>query len=449
MQASLPVVGPSPVAQKWQHIIDPLAHSPTHSFFSDASDISASKDDNLTSPPVKLTNASKLTFWHRFGFEDTFDGGVLEVSTDGGATYVDVTAAGGVFEKGGYTGTASAYGSNRPAWTGVSGPPMTDVVVNLGALNGKTARLRWRTKTDSNAGSIGWHVDDVTFTGLASDTCTTPNRAPEANDDNASTATDTPVTIDVLANDSDADGDPMTISAVGAPSHGSASASGGSITYTPASGFAGTDTFTYTVSDSFGGSDTATVTVVVNGGPTANDDSATTNEDQTATIAVLSNDSDPNGDSLSVASVSAPSHGSAAANGDGTVSYTPAANYNGSDSFSYTISDGRGGSATANVSVTVSAVNDAPTLAGDSATTSRNTAVVINVLGNDSDADGDSLTVTSVAPGMARSAVTVNADGTIRYKPRPGYTGADSFTYTVSDGHGGVSTATVNVTVTP
>ncbi|HEX2122028.1 MAG TPA: Ig-like domain-containing protein, partial [Thermoanaerobaculia bacterium] len=342
-----------------------------------------------------------------------------------------------------------AYGSTRPAWTGVSLTAMTDVVVHLGALNGRTARLRWRTKTDSNAGNVGWFVDDVTFSGLSAGTCDAPNRAPEAGDDSASTATDTPVTIDVLANDSDADGDPMTISAVGAPSNGSASASGGSITYTPAAGFAGTDTFTYTVSDSFGGSDSATVTVVVNGGPAAADDSATTNEDQTATIAVLANDSDPNGDTLTVTSVTAPAHGSASANGDGTVAYTPAANYNGSDSFSYTVSDGRGGSATANVSVTVSAVNDAPTLAGDSATTRKNTAVTINVLGNDSDADGDTLRVTSVAPGMARSAVTVNADGTIRYKPRPGFTGADSFTYTVSDGNGGVSTATVNVTITP
>ena len=448
MQASLPVVGPSPIAQKWQLITDPLAHSPTHSFFSDTSDLSAAKEDWLISPPQKLTNASKLSFWHRFGFEATYDGGVLEVSTNNGGTWTDVTAAGCTFETGGYNATASAYGTNRPAWNGDQ-PTMTQVVVNLGALGGKTALVRWRTKTDGNSGSTGWFVDDVTFSGLTSTGCQAPNNAPNANDDSASTNTNTAVTVNVLANDTDADGDPISVTANGSASHGSVSRTSSSVTYTPASGFAGTDSFTYTISDSFGATDTATVTVVVNGAPVAANDVASTNEDQAVTINVTANDSDPNGDTLTVVSVTAPAHGTASANGDGSVGYSPAANYNGSDSFSYTVSDGRGGTSTANVSVTIAAVNDAPVPVGDSASTRRNTAVNINVLGNDSDPDGDVLSIVSVGGSMPKSAVTINPDGTIRYKPRPGYTGSDTFTYTVSDGNGGVSTTTVSVTITP
>ncbi|HJQ41107.1 MAG TPA: Ig-like domain-containing protein [Thermoanaerobaculia bacterium] len=441
-QAALPVVGPSPVAQKWQVLIDPLAHSPSHSYFSDTSDLSGSKDDNLISPPMKLTNASKLRFWHRFGFEETYDGGVLEVSTNNGATWNDVTAAGGTFESGGYTGTASAYGTTRPAWTGVS-PQMTEVVVNLGALGGSTALVRWRTRTDSNSGSTGWFVDDVTFTGLTSTNCQVSNRAPDAVDDSAATTRNRAVAIAVLANDSDPDGDAISISAVGSPAHGTAAANGNSITYTPAANFSGTDTFSYTINDGLGGSDTAAVSVTVYPPPTANDDTATTNEDQTVTIDVTANDSP----SVHTTSVSAPAHGTASANGDNSVSYTPAANYNGSDSFTYTISDDRGETATATVTVTVQAVNDAPVARADSAATSKNKAVIISVLANDNDADGDALRIVSVGGNMQKSAVTINSDGTLRYKPKPGYTGSDSFTYTISDEHGGVSTATVSVTI--
>ena len=129
-------------------------------------------------------------------------------------------------------------------------------------------------------------------------------------------------------------------------------------------------------------------------------DAATTAEDTPVSIAVLANDTDLDGDTLTVTSVGTPAHGSAVANADGTITYTPAANYTGADSFSYTIGDGQGGSATATVSVTVTAANDAPVAVNDAATTAEDTAVTIAVLANDTDVDGDTLTVTSVGtPG--------------------------------------------------
>lgn len=431
----------------WQHTIDPLASSSDHSFYSDASDASANKDDRLIAPPVLVTSLTKLSFWHRYRTEETFDGGVLEVSTDGGSTWQDVTAVGGVFEKGGYVGPASALGG-RDAWHGESPsfPLMNEVVVDLGALAGETIQARWRLRTDTNLGDLGWWIDDIRFRDIGITDCgPAANRAPDAVDDSATTMSGSPVSIDVLANDSDPDGDPIFVSSVTRPANGMTSTDGGTVTYTPASGFSGTDIFYYTISDGYGGSDLARVTVNVNGAPSAEDDAVSTSEDQSITIDVLANDSDPDGDALSVVSAGGASYGTVAVVGD-QVSYSPNADYNGSDEFTYTISDARGGSATATVSVTVAPVNDAPMASDDSASCEKNRSVVVDVLANDIDVDGDVLEVWGV--GRAdHGSVTINPDGSVRYRAKKGFTGTDSFLYSVTDGHDGFSHATVTVTV--
>ncbi|MGC8960166.1 MAG: Ig-like domain-containing protein, partial [Chloroflexia bacterium] len=177
---------------------------------------------------------------------------------------------------------------------------------------------------------------------------------PEAGDDAATTPEDTPALIDVLANDDDANGDPLSIAAVGLPAHGTAVVSGTMVLYTPIPDFYGSDTFSYTVSDGFL-TDMATVAVTVtpvNDAPVAGNDAATTSEDTPIAIDVLANDSDVEDDPLSIAAVGLPAHGTAVVSGT-MVLYTPIPDFYGSDTFSYTVSDGHGGTAGALVSVVV------------------------------------------------------------------------------------------------
>jgi PKD repeat protein len=183
-----------------------------------------------------------------------------------------------------------------------------------------------------------------------------------------------------------------------------------------------------------------------NEAPTANNDSDSTNEDTAVDVAVLFNDSDPDGDALDVTTVGNPSNGSTSINGNDTIRYVPDANYHGADSFTYSVSDGNGGSDSATVSMTVNAVNDFPSAVDDTGiTTARDTAVDIYVLNNDSDVDGDGLNISAAGNGAIGN-VTDNG-GYLTYQPNPGVTGADSFGYSISDGNGGSDSASVFVTV--
>jgi hypothetical protein len=234
---------------------------------------------------------------------------------------------------------------------------MTQVTVNAGALAGSDRLFRFRLVTDPLAGGSlpgqGWWIDDVEITGIPLP-C---NRPPVANDDTASTTEQEPVTIAVLANDTDPDGDTLTVTGVTQPADGSAVVNGdGTITYTPDPGFVGTDDFTYSISDGTSTS-TARVTVTVgprpNADPVANDDTASTKKNKAVKIDVLANDTDPDGDALVVGAVTQPAHGTVVVNADSTITYRPDNGYSGSDSFTYTASDGRGGRDTATVSITV------------------------------------------------------------------------------------------------
>ena len=221
------------------------------------------------------------------------------------------------------------------------------------------------------------------------------------------------------------------------------------MTYTPNAGFNGSDSFTYEISDGNGGTDTATVNVSVdseNDAPTAGDDTAVTDEDQSVTVNVLENDDDEDGDTLTISAVGAAANGTVTDNGDGTLTYTPNADFAGTDSFSYTIADGNGGSATATVNVSIDPVNDAPEAADDVAQVVEDGSVSINVLENDADVDGDTLSIVSVG-AAGNGTVFDNGDGTLTYTPNAGFSGSDSFTYEVSDGNGGTDTATVSLSV--
>jgi Calx-beta domain/Bacterial Ig domain len=187
-----------------------------------------------------------------------------------------------------------------------------------------------------------------------------PNQPPTAAADTASTATNTAVTIPVLANDGDPEGHTLSVISVTQPAGGTAAITSGgtAVLFTPTTGQCGTTAFTYVVSDGHGGTATGTVTVTVgcpaNAPPIANNDSATTPFNTAVTIPVLANDSDPNNNPLTVIGVGSAARGtpSIAQNG-GEIIYTPTSGLCGPDSFSYTITDGNGGNATATVSVTV------------------------------------------------------------------------------------------------
>jgi hypothetical protein len=268
------------------------------------------------------------------------------------------------------------------------------------------------------------------------------------NDDAADTDAGNSVVIDVLGNDASSRGFNVSSLAVAqAPAHGSAVMQNGAITYLPAQGFRGTDSFTYTVRDNdnqvLG---PATVHVVVNQ-PTANDDFTDTDAGNPVIINVLENDTDPDGndklDPATVLVVSGPAHGMAVVNpATGAITYTPVDGFSGTDSFRYTVRDVA--SAVSNPAL-VSVVVNRPTANDDFTDVDAGNPVVINVLDNDTDPDGnDKLNpaTVSVASGPAHGSASVNpATGAITYTPQDGFSGTDSFTYTVQDVAGATSNA--------
>ncbi|TLM80502.1 MAG: tandem-95 repeat protein, partial [Actinobacteria bacterium] len=283
------------------------------------------------------------------------------------------------------------------------------------------------------------------------------NDAPVASDDTTTTPEDTPIAIDpafLLANDTDAEGDTLTVDSFTQPTTGTISLVAGKLVFTPPANYNGTVTFTYTVSDGHGGFDTATVTVTVtavNDAPVAVANAYTLNEDTTLTVAapgVLGNDTDPDGDPLTASLVSTVSHGTLTLNANGGFTYRPAVDYFGGDSFTYRAYDGTAYSNIVTVTLTVAPVNDAPRAVDDTASVSELSSVTIDparLLLNDSDVDGDPLTFVSYTQPAHGTLVMVG--GRLVYTPAVGFNGTDSFTYTISDGRGGTASATVVIAV--
>lgn len=273
------------------------------------------------------------------------------------------------------------------------------------------------------------------------------NSAPMAVNDTLSLPEDSSATVNVLANDIDGDGDPLTTSIVTPPVHGvvEATATVGVYRYTPAADYNGPDSFVYSVTDG-NASSTATVQITVtpvNDAPVALSPQVTTAEDTPVTIPVATDI-----DSAVInADCGVVTGGTVTDLGDGSIVFTPDPDANGLVTFSCTITDAQGATsvATASVQVGVTPVNDAPVAADDSAEVDENGSVVIDVVANDDDVDGDTLTV-SGASGATKGSLSVSG-GTVTYTPDVDTIGADSFTYTVTDGNGGSDTATVLVTI--
>jgi len=361
--------------------------------------------------------------------------------------------------------------------TPVNQPVTIDVIANDTAPDGGVVRITGVTQPTQGTAVI--NNDQVIYTPVrdfvGTDTLTytvsdgnnqvrsgtitirvigSANATPVAQDDSATTVANQPVTINVIGNDTDPDGDNLTIRSVTQPTNGSVSISNNQLVYTPNQDFVGTDTLTYTITDGNNHVQTASVIVTINAAvvavantsPVAQDDSVMTTTNQPVTINVISNDSDADGDTLSIQTVTQPTNGSVSINNDQQLVYTPNQDFVGTDSLNYTIDDGHNNQRTAQVTIIVnetstSANNTAPTAEDDEQPASGN-SITIDVLRNDSDADGDTLSITAV--GSPNHGSTNIVYGYVVYTPETQYTGDDRFSYTITDGQN-TSTATVRI----
>jgi Ca2+-binding RTX toxin-like protein len=280
------------------------------------------------------------------------------------------------------------------------------------------------------------------------------NRAPVAVDDAVSAAHGANVTGNVLTNDSDSDGDSLAVvpqNLVTANGGQVVLATDGNFFYQAADGFRGSDSFGYSVSDGNGGQYSANVNIAdifTNRAPVAVDDVVSAAHGATVSGNVLTNDSDPDGDTLAVIpqNLATANGGQVALAIDGNFSYQAADGFRGSDSFGYSVSDGNGGQTSANVNIADIFTNRAPIAQNDVFDAAHGAMVTGNVLTNDGDPNGD--TLTAIAQNLTTAnggQVALAIDGNFSYQAADGFRGNDSFGYSMSDGNGGQSSATVNI----
>jgi concanavalin A-like lectin/glucanase superfamily protein/Big-like domain-containing protein/K319-like protein len=268
------------------------------------------------------------------------------------------------------------------------------------------------------------------------------NSPPVANDQSLTLNEDTPQAITLTA--SDLNGDPLTFTLVTSPANGTLSGTAPNLTYTPTLNYNGPDSFTFKANDGKVDSNIATVSITVtavNDPPVANAQAVTTDEDSAVSVTLTGSDAD--GDVLILSIVNNPSHGTLSGTLPNLI-YTPAPNYNGSDSFTFKANDGKVDSNVATVSITVTAVNDLPVANAQSVTTNEDTAKAIAL--SATDVDGDALTY-SVVTGPVHGTLSGTAPN-LTYTPALNYNGSDSFTFKANDGKVDSNIATVSITVT-
>ena len=338
---------------------------------------------------------------------------------------------------------------------------------SITSINETTAEVPYTPDADFNGSdSFTFMVNDGTVDSTEaaiSITIDAVNDPPEVSDDSATTDEDTPVDIDVLANDNDIDGnlDPATVTVTNDPADGATSVNTttGVITYTPTPDFNGDDAFTYEVCDdgaptpSECASATVSITIdAVNDAPVADAGTTTTDEDSPVTITLTGSDVD--GDALTFAIATGPADGSLSTitpinDTSADVIYTPDGDFNGNDSFTFTVNDGTVDSGAATVEITVDPVNDPPEADAGTATTDEDVPVTITLTG--SDIDNDALTfevATAPSSGSLGGIMPINdTTAEVTYTPNADFNGNDSFTFTVNDGTIDSDEATVEITV--
>ncbi|APD87550.1 hypothetical protein BM527_16445 [Alteromonas sp. Mex14] len=267
------------------------------------------------------------------------------------------------------------------------------------------------------------------------------NANPVANEDTVSVTTGDAGILNVLGNDTDEDGDMLTVVSANAYL-GTVTLENNVIVYEPPVDFSGSDTVLYSISDGNGGIDSTLVTVLanVNNVPVAENDTAETDSDTAITINVLLNDSDADGDELTITSAQVDIGMVEII--DNQLLFTPQPERLGVSTISYRVEDGKGSVDEATVLVTVSAkVNQAPVAQNDSISTEENTAVTVNVLANDSDPDGDALTIVSAT--TSSGTVSIQGDSLV-YTPASNFVGSAIIDYVITDG---INEASATLTV--
>ncbi|WP_264538185.1 Ig-like domain-containing protein [Flavobacterium sp. N1736] len=406
-----------------------------------------------------------------------------------GVTVNDVLPSGYTF----VSATPSTGTWSAPNWTVGSLANAASATLSITATvkaSGSYVNTAVVSGNDSDTNTLN-NTDTVTVTPV--------NHTPEANDDDT---TSFPLnedgvdgSVNVLTNDTDADGKPTgPLNGVGqftvdlnpavsgiqttytdAKGVWSLDTTTGVVTFNPANNFNGTASITYTLCDPTGLCDNADITFLVNAVndiPTAVDDVYTMNEDATVTLNPLALDSDIDGDTLSITSIGGTTltgttqtisvtNGTVNISAAGVITFTPSANFNSATAVSilYEISDGHGGTATANELITVNAVNDIPTAVNDVYTMNEDATVTLTPLALDSDLDGDTLSITSIGGttltgttqtiSVTNGTVNISAAGVITFTPSANFNSATavSIPYEISDGHGGTATANQLITV--
>jgi VCBS repeat-containing protein len=421
--------------------------------------------DAVNDPPVNTVPAAQS-----FDEDSTFvfsvaNGNAISTSdVDVGANplQVTLTVTNGILSLSGTGGLAFSVGNGIADQTMTFTGTLTDV---NNALNG----LSYFPFTDySGAASLTISTDDQGATGsggaqtdtdVVNITVNPINDQPNAIDDNATTNEDTPTNISVLANDIDVDGDPLTVAILTGPASGSVVLNpDNTFTYTPSANFNGTDSFMYVANDGTVNSINATVNITVNpinDPPVAVNDSYSTNEDTLLPIASpgnLVNDSDVDLDPLITILVTGPAHGTLTFNADGGFDYTPDADFNGNDSFTYKANDGIADSNVVTVTITINPINDPPVAVDDGPyTVTSGLSITISgpgVLANDTDVDTGALLTAILVTPPTNGTFTSSADGSFSYLHDGSSGTADSFTYQVQDEFGALSNiATVFINI--
>ncbi|TLH58754.1 hypothetical protein C1S81_11560 [Mycolicibacterium neoaurum] len=445
---------------------------------------------------VALNSDGSFTYTPNAGFSgvDTF---TYTISDDASPWHIHGLA--GLFGRGGHASTAAVTitvgeasvnvapvaGPDSATVTQGSGPTTINVLGNDNDADNDPLTITGVTQPDNGTVTftttgVSYTPDETfagtdTFTYTVSDGTTTTigtvtvtvtpvivvNTPPTAVDDHVSTAEDTAVAIDVIANDSDPEGDSLHLTAISSAGHGIVVINGNTVTYTPSPDWNGTDTFTYTITDGEHEA-TATVSVVVtpvNESPVANDDSVTLPQGSGSTfINVLANDTDADNapTPLQVTGVTQPANGTVVPSSTG-LSYTPNTGFSGTDTFTYTITDGTSFDS-ATVTVTVTPVNQPPQLViGDVEVDDDG---VVTGLITVTDPDGPTLTVTPPVIDEGDVTVTNLGGGVFGFTFTPTQEAhetawatigddAVSLTFTVSDGVAAAVSASVLAPITP